>query len=93
MGMDRMIIEMSIEILLGIIIPLTGTGIFIVRYFWKKEQSFSLMKQKIDGLSRIGVHDTHGIIYGKINEQGNRITALETKMNLLLEHFKIKFEK
>ena len=44
------IIELSIEIILSIIIPLGGTGLFVIRYFWKKEKCFTLMKHKIEEL-------------------------------------------
>lgn len=83
---------MSIEIILSIIIPLGGTGLFVIRYFWKKEKCFTLMQHKIEELykSESGSHDTHGSLYSKMNEQGNRITALETKMDLIINHFNIK---
>lgn len=83
---------MSIEIILSVIIPLGGTGLFVIRYFWKKEKCFTLMKQKIDDLSESesGSHDTHGSLYSKMNEQGNRITSLEAKMDLIITHFNIK---
>jgi len=86
------IIDMSIEIILSIVIPLGGTGLFVIRYFWKKEKCFTLMKHKIDELSKSesGSHETHGDLYNEMNEQGNRITALETKMDLIISHFNIK---
>jgi len=94
-GIKKVIIEVSTEIILSILIPLTGTGVFVIRYFWKKEKCFTLMKQKIDELSKSesGSHDTHGNLYTQMNDQGNRITALEVKMDLLLDHFKIKSKK
>ncbi len=81
-----MIIEMSLETMLSIVIPLSGASLFIIRYFWKKEKCFTLMKHKIDDLSAAdtGSNKIH-------DEYGNRITALESKMDLLLNHFKIKF--
>lgn len=86
------IIELSIEVILSIIIPLGGTGLFVIRYFWKKEKCFALMKQKIDELSESesGSHDTHGNFHTEINIQGGRIIALETKMDLIINHFNIK---
>jgi len=86
---------MSIEIILSVLIPLVGTGLFVIRYFWKKEKSFTLMKQKIDDLSKSesGSQNTHEDFYEKFNEYGNRLTSLETKMDLILENFKIKFIK
>ena len=81
-----MIIEMSIETMLSVMIPLSGAAVFVIRYFWKKEKCFTLMKAKIDELSKAdtGSNKLH-------DEYGNRITALESKMDLLLNHFKIKF--
>ena len=91
--MEEVIIKVSMEIILAILIPLVPTGIMAIRYFWKKEKCFTLMKQKIDELSKSesGSHDTHGDFYTKINDQGNRITAIETKVDILLDHFKIKY--
>lgn len=84
--------ELTIEIILSIIIPLGGTCLFVIRYFWKKEKSFTLMKHKIDELykSELGSHNTHGKLHTKMEEQGNRITSLETKMDLIITHFNIK---
>jgi len=93
--MEEVIIKLSIETIAVFAIPLTGAAVFVARYFWKKEKSFTLMKTKIDELSKAesGSHDTHGNLYTQMNDQGNRITALEVKMDLLLDHFNIKFKK
>ena len=90
--MENVIIEVSTEIILAILVPSIPVGVMVIRYFWKKEKCFTLMKQKIDDLSESesGSHDTHGDFYTKINDQGNRITSLEAKMDMLLDHFKIK---
>lgn len=86
---------MAIEVIVGIIAPLVGTGAYIVRYLWKKEKCFTLMKQKIDDLSKSEdtSHDTHETLYEKINKLGNRTIALETKMDLIITHFGIPSAK
>lgn len=91
--MEEVIIKVSIEIILAIMIPLVPTGAMVIRYFWKKEKCFTLMKQKIDALSKSDSDSdgTHGDFTTKINDQGNRITAVETKVNMLLDHFKIEY--
>jgi len=90
--MEEVIIKLSVETIAVFAIPLTGAVFFIGRYFWKKEKCFTLMKQKIDDLSESesGSHDTHENLYTHMDEQGNRITALEVKVDLLLDYFKIK---
>lgn len=66
-------------------LPLAGVAIFVARYFWKKEKCFALMKAKIEELSKAetGSDKVH-------TDYGNRLTALESKMDLLLNHFKIE---
>jgi len=90
--MENVIIKVSIEIILAIVIPLIPLAGVLIRYFWKKEKCFALMKQKIDDLSKSesGSHETHGDFYEKFEEYGNRLTSLETKMDLIIENFKIK---
>ena len=85
--MDDVIIKLSIETIMVFGIPLTGAAIFVARYFWKKEKCFALMKAKIEDLSQAetGSDEIH-------DDYGNRLTALESKMDLLLTHFKIKPE-
>ncbi len=85
--MEEVIIKMSMETMIIFGLPLAGVAVFVARYFWKKEKCFALMKTKIEELSESEsgsdkLHDSYG----------NRLTALETKMNLLLHHFKIKSE-
>jgi len=93
--MEEVIIKVSIEIVIAILVPTIPVGIMLIRYFWKKEKCFTLMKQKIDDLSKAesGSHDTHGDFYEKFDEYGNRLTELETKMDLILDNFKIKYVK
>lgn len=83
--MEEITIKMSIETILSIAIPLTGAAFFIARYFWKKEKCFALMKAKIDELSKSdsGSNNIH-------EEYGNRLTALESQLDLLLTHFNLK---
>ena len=83
---------MSVEVILSIIIPLGGTSLFVIRYFWKKEKCFILMQQKIEELSKSesGSEETHGTLYSIMNKHGDRILALETKMDLIIDHFNIK---
>ena len=83
--MENVIIELSVETITVFGIPLAAAAVFIARYFWKKEKCFTLMKAKIDELSKAetGAYEIH-------DDYGNRLTALETKMDLLLTHFKIK---
>ena len=90
--MENVIIEMSIEVILSILAPLITVGAVAIRYSWKKEQCFTLMKQKIEELSKSEdtSHNTHGTLYEKISELENRATALETKMDLIIDHFEIK---
>ena len=85
--MDDVIIKMSVETIIVFGLPLAGVAIFVAKYFWNKEKYFSLMKAKIKELSNSeeGSDEIH-------NEYGNRLTALESKMDLLLKHFKINHE-
>ncbi len=85
--MEEVIIKLSVETIAVFGIPLATAVVFIARYFWKKEKCFVLMKQKIDQLSKSesGSDELH-------DEYGNRLTALESKMDLLLNHFGIKLE-
>ena len=82
--MEEVIIKMSIDTIIVFGIPLAGVAVFIARYFWKKEKCFALMKAKIEELSEAetGSDELH-------DDYGNRLTALESKMDLLLTHFKI----
>lgn len=83
--MENVIIELSIETIAVFGIPLVGAAVFVARYFWKKEKCFTLMKTKIDELSKAesGADEIH-------DEYGNRLTALEAKMDLIINHFNIK---
>lgn len=91
--MENMVIEISIEIIIAIMAPLITVGAFVSRYFWKKEQCFTLMKKTLDDLSQKEdtSHDTHGTLYDKINDLGNRTTALESKIDLLLDYYSKKY--
>lgn len=93
--MENIVIEMAVEVIVGIIIPIITAGVFVVRYFWRKEKRDALYHQKIDYLCKkeYTSHDTHNTLYEKINDLENRITALESKMKLLLNHFGINFKK
>lgn len=48
------------------------------------------MKQKIDELSKSesGSQETHDNFYEKFDEYGNRLTSLETKVDIMLETIK-----
>jgi len=83
--MEEVIIKLSVETIAVFAIPLTGAVVVVARYFWKKEKCFALMKAKIEDLSNAesGSDKLH-------DDYGNRLTALESKMDLLLTHFKIK---
>jgi len=83
---------MTIETILVVLIPSTAVAAFIIRYFWKKDICFKLMKKTINDLSKSeeGSHGTHGKLYEKINDLGIRITKLEVKMDLFINHFNIK---
>ena len=93
--MENIIIEMAIEVIVGVIIPIIAAGSFVVRYFWRKEKRDILVNQKIDYLSKKEdtSHDTHGDLYEKINGLESRITAVESKLKLLLNHFGINYKK
>lgn len=90
--MEEVIIKMSQEIIIAIAAILAPAVLMIIRYLWKKEKCFILMKKKIDELSESesGSHTTHEEFYQKIDELGNRTTALESKVDLMINHFNIK---
>ena len=55
---------MWIEIIVGVLIPCSVGVIGLIRYFWKKEQCFIALKNKIVELSEqdknsIGIHTSH----------------------------------
>lgn len=80
-----------IETILVVLLPSVAAATFVIRYFWKKSICFKLMKKTITDLSdsEDTSHKTHEKIFTEINKQGNRITALESKVDLLLDHFDI----
>jgi len=86
---------MITEIIIGALVPAVTVGIFVIRYFWKKEKCFTLLKQKIDDLSKesSNAQDIHNTLHEKINDLGDRTIKLETKMDLILDHFDIKSTK
>lgn len=88
-----MIIELPVELVVAISFSLIPVGIIIIRYFWKKAESFTLMKQKIEDLSKSdsGSENIHDELHAEMNKYGNRITAVETKLDILLNHFDIKY--
>jgi len=90
--MENLVIEVSTEIILAIVGPLIGIGIIIFRYLWKKEQCFTLNKEKIDNLSEkeLKSDETHKEFTEKINDNGERISKLEGKVDLMIDHFNIK---
>ena len=51
------------------------------------------MKQKIEDLSKSdsGSENIHDELHAEMNKYGNRITAVETKLDILLNHFDIKY--
>ena len=93
--MEPITLEMEIEVVAGIIIPIIAASSFMVRYFWKKEKRDILINQKVIYLyeKEEKSHDTHKEFYDEIDDIKNRITALESKMKLLLNHFGINFKK
>ena len=88
----------QIEIFAGVVIPVALTcGIVtgrIIRYLVNKEICFKALKEKVKQLdeSDSSSNSTHGNLYEKLNTQSNRITKLETKVDLLLTHFKINID-
>lgn len=82
---------MIIEIIIPVIIASTLSAAFIIRYFWNKDKCLTLAMKKLEDFekSEDRSHDTHGELRDKINDLGNRTTALETKVDLILDHFKI----
>ena len=89
--MENIVLEMAIEVIVGIIIPIIAAGSFAIRYFLKKEKCFTLMKEKINNLSKSDdtSHNTHSTLYDKINKLENRSTALESKLDLIINHLGI----
>ncbi len=82
---------MTIETILAVLIPSIVASAFIIRYFWNKDKCLTLAMQRLDKQekSEEKSHDTHGELYNKINDLGNRTTALEVKVDLIITHFKI----
>ena len=77
---------------MAVLIPSTVSAAFIIRYFWKKDKCLTLAMQRLDKQekSEERSHNTHGELYDKINDLGNRTIALEVKMDLIIDHFNIK---
>jgi len=79
------------EIIIGVLIPSIGGIIFVIRYFWKKEKCFTLMQQKINEVSDQDKLDStnYEILKNTMNGIENRTTALESKIDLVINHFDI----
>ena len=86
----------QVEIFAGVIIPATTALAIItwraVLYLINKEICFKTLKQIVTRLDKpeSDSGETHGAIHEELNYQSNRITALETKMDILLKHFNLK---
>ncbi len=90
--MENIIIELAIEVIAGVFMPIVVIGTCIIRYLWKKEKCFTLMKKTLDDLSKesSGSRNTHETLHHKINKLENRTSILETRMDLIITHFDIK---
>ena len=57
-----------------------------------KEICFRALKDTVTRLDKAESDSgsTQGTIHEELNNQSNRITALETKMDILLKHFNLK---
>jgi len=86
----------QVEIFAGVIIPATTELAIItwktIRYLINKEICFKALKQTVTRLDEAESEsgETHGTIHEELNNQSNRKTALETKMDVLLKHFNLK---
>ena len=83
------------EILIAVGLPLSGAAIWTVRYFWKKEQCFIALANKIKELTD---HDKGSVVDHDGYE--GRLTNIERNqdkwiiyLKLLLRHNKIPFDE
>lgn len=65
--MNELILDL--DIMLGVLVPVSGLVIFIARHFWKKEQCFIRMRDAIDRLT--DEQNNH-------KESKSRITTIES---------------
>ena len=88
----------QVEMFSGVIIPVTTALTIItwrvIRYLIRKEICFKAQKDTVTRLDKTESESgtTHGTIHEDLNNQSNRITALETKMDIFLKHFNLKYD-
>ena len=81
------------EILLAVGIPLSGAAVWTIRYFWKKEQCFTILANKIDQLTDhdVGSIDTHEEFDERLTNIETQQTKNEIYLKLLLDDRKIPY--
>lgn len=97
------IFGIEIEIFAGVLIPVSGAVIVttykIIRYFMKKEICFTLLKntvdeqqEKIDILVKYdsSSNEKHDQLHVRDDHLSERMTKVESKLDLLLTHFDLK---
>jgi hypothetical protein len=79
------------EILIPVALASAVSAWRIIKYFTKKEICFGILKNKVNQLDELASKssDTHGDIYEEIGELRTNHATLESKLDLLLEHFNL----
>jgi len=77
----------------SVIIPLGAVAVFAIRYLWKKEKCFIILKNKIESLTR---HDassgeTHEGFDERLDEIERKQNKNETYLKLLMDNAGIKY--
>lgn len=72
------------ELLTGIGIPGIIAAIAAIRYFWKKEKCFIILREKVEQLNNAenGSHETHSDLYKKVNKIERNLFHLMGKLDV-----------
>lgn len=86
------IFGINIEVLTGVGIPSVTAAIFVIRHFIIKTKCFYLLKQRVESQEKEttqGKKD-HKELYDRLGKVEKQQVATDSKLDLLLTHFKLK---
>jgi len=82
------------ELLIGLGIPAAAAAVAVIRYLWKKEKCFIILKQKVEELSKSdeGSSDTHDGFETRLKQIEENQIKNEVYLKLLLDNAKISYK-
>jgi len=83
-----------IEIAVAIGIPAVAAAIGVIRYLWKKEKCFTILKNKVEQLTKhdVGSLDTHEGFESRLDLIEKVQAKNQIYLKLLLDNAKIKYD-